>query len=60
MSLRVSQRMIGQPRNTGSQVRLVVEHTDLLDVEVDARFQRVLAEPETQDDSLAADAFGPL
>ena len=44
----------------GSQVRLVVEHTDLLDVEVDARFQRVLAEPETQDDSLAADAFGPL
>jgi len=44
----------------GSLVRLVVEHTDLLDVEVEARFQRTLAEPERQDDSQAADAFGPL
>ncbi len=44
----------------GSQVRLVVERTDLLDVEVDARFQRTLAEPESQDESRAADAFGPL
>ncbi|WP_068635343.1 ribonuclease catalytic domain-containing protein [Thauera butanivorans] len=44
----------------GSQVRLVVEGTDLLDIEVDARFLRTLAEPEQQDESQTADAFGPL
>ena len=44
----------------GSQVRLVVEGTDLLDIEVDARFLRTLAEPEQQDESQTADAFGQL
>ena len=44
----------------GSQIRLAVEHTDLLDVEVEARFLRTLSEPEQQDESQTADAFGPL
>jgi len=32
----------------GSRVRLVVERTDLLDVEVDARFVRTLSEPDPE------------
>jgi len=32
----------------GSRVRLVVEHTDLLDIEVDARFVRTLSEPDPE------------
>ncbi|ENO89420.1 ribonuclease catalytic domain-containing protein [Thauera linaloolentis] len=44
----------------GSRVRLAVEHTDLLDIEVEAHFLRTLSEPAQRDESQAADAFGPL
>ncbi|ANQ83853.1 putative exoribonuclease II [Azoarcus olearius] len=33
----------------GSRVRLVVEGSDLLDVEVEARFQQILSEPDPED-----------
>ena len=42
----------------GSEVRLCVEHTDLLDVDIEARFVRTLSEPDPA--SLTADPFGPL
>lgn len=32
----------------GSRVKLVVERTDLLDVEVEARFVQTLAEPDPE------------
>jgi len=41
----------------GSRVRLHVEHTDLLDVEVEARFVAILAEPEARDFSEAGFGF---
>lgn len=44
----------------GSLIRLKIEQTDLLDVEVDARFLRTLAEPETSAEAWNSDAFGPL
>ncbi len=40
----------------GSRVRLLVEHTDLLDVEVEARFLRTLSEPDPE--ALAESGFG--
>ena len=33
---------------TGSRVKLCVEHTDLLDVEVEARFVQTLSEPDPE------------
>ncbi|ENO91026.1 ribonuclease II [Thauera sp. 28] len=41
----------------GSRVRLHVEHTDLLDVEVEARFVAILAEPEARDFNEAGFGF---
>jgi len=41
----------------GSRVRLHVKHTDLLDVEVEARFVAILAEPEARDFSEAGFGF---
>ena len=41
----------------GSRVKLCVEHTDLLDVEVEARFMQTLAEPEPGSESEAGFGF---
>ena len=41
---------------TGSRVKLCVEHTDLLDVEVEARFVQTLAEPDP--DTVTEAGFG--
>lgn len=44
----------------GSLIRLRIEHTDLLDIEVEARFIRTLAEPDSAAEPVDGDAFGPL